>query len=246
MAKYFNEQKWAEIIRKPEWYVEIVPELNEAKKTAEADGKEMVELCKKEAYGFFEYNLNAGNIVLGTKEKNWDKSRAPIDTIVIHHTGNPSGMTKEYLSAMGLIGIYAPIYENPGKKELNQTFGEEISSGHVRKGKQVFYPYHWIIRMDYTVERLLYDTEVGWHSGDWDMNCRSVGIVLDNDFTDTKPNEQLLCATANLIRASYSDVPKERILGHSETDFKETACPSEIFLFKDGEPGWKSDLLNLL
>ena len=120
--------------------------------------------------------------------------------------------------------------------------GTPLYSGHTRDGKQVFYAYHWLIRNDGRVERLLNDNETGWHAGNWGVNCKSVGIALDNDYTNSRPSDIELKAIAKLIKENYPSVPKQNIFGHSEVN-KNKACPSKLFLSNDSIKGWKDDLL---
>jgi N-acetyl-anhydromuramyl-L-alanine amidase AmpD len=103
-------------------------------------------------------------------------------------------------------------------------------------GRQAFYAY-FIVRMDGGVERLLADNEIGWQAGKWEVNCRSVGIVLDNDLEDVTPPDIALDGLAQLIREHYPHVSHDRIFGHREVNPK-TTCPSEHFL-----SGWKKELL---
>ena len=118
---------------------------------------------------------------MGGKNKDFDGDRKDIDTVIIHHTHNKPGITKERLSVMELLRLYAPYFSNPTYEFDKVIKDKPIYSGHFRDNKQVFYPYHWIIRTDGRVERLLLDKEIGWHCGNWDINCRSVAIVFDNE-----------------------------------------------------------------
>ena len=88
--------------------------------------------------------------------------------------------------------------------------------------------------MDGTVERLLNDNEIGWHAGDWKVNCHSVAICLDNDFENAAPSNSVLSAVAKLIKTHY---PHTHILGHREIN-PQTTCPGNLFL-----PDWKKKLI---
>lgn len=74
-------------------------------------------------------------------------------------------------------------------------------------------------------ERLLNDDEVGWHSGDWEMNMRSVAICFDGDLSQTPPTATALRACARLI-TNYK-YKKNRaiteVIGHN--DVAATECP---------------------
>lgn len=235
MPKYFDEQKWIEAIQHDDWYLRLSDDYKRLMKQAEESSKEISEEIKEEIYQFFESHLEKGDIVLGKEGPNWDEERKPIDTIVIHHTKNPPGITWQRLSAMHLIRLYATYYEK--EKHIK---GQAIFSNHFRNGYQVFYAYHWLIRMDGNAEKLLNGNEIGWQVGNWEVNCRSVAICLDNDFENSSPSDSVVSSVAELIKEKYPQVKSENIVGHREVNPK-TTCPGNEFL-----TGWKSELINAL
>jgi len=242
------EARWSELFKNPDWYVSFVPE-SRAIIDSWPTVEERRRLVREEIYPLFEQLLKEGGIALGDEEGIWDADRKPTDVIVIHHTAGKPGLTPERLSAMELFRLYAEYYANQYENRGIITVGTPISSGHVRGGRQVFYPYHWLVRMDGSVEQLLHDDEVGWHAGNWDINCRSVAIALDNNYENSIPDKTVLRAIADLIRSRYSHIPKERIFGHREvkrTVPGETTCPGNQFLPHDDYPGWKKTLLDLI
>lgn len=234
--------RWDPLLRNPRWYLTVVAELNAFRESITRESSDLRHICKERVYDFFEDHLRKGDIALAPKPIDSDADRKWIDTIVIHHTSNPPGLRPERLSAIELIRLYAPYHAHQ-TRETNQRL-EAISSGHVRKGKQVFWPYHWIVRANGAAERLLYDSEIGWHAGNWDINCRSIAIVLDNDYENSRPSGTELAAIAAIIKQHYSRVPLGRILGHREVNAR-TVCPSNLFLDVHGRTGWKSELLRL-
>ena len=119
---------------------------------------------------------------------------------------------------------------------------QAVSSGHIRNGKQVFYPYQWLIRKDGSIEQLLFDNEIGWQAANWEINCKSIAIVFDNDYENSVPSDIELKSAALLIREKYPQVKKENIIGHCEVNIK-TTCPSNLFLPQDNRKGWKQDLI---
>lgn len=240
MNKYFDEQKWNEVIQKLDWYFFLVEEYKRLKELRGELSAEENKEVKKLVYDFFEKNLSEGKIALGDTGKNFDRERKPIDTIVIHHTHNPPGMSPERLSAITLVRLYAPFYANPYLDEDKDIQGKSVYSGHFRSGKQVFYPYHWIVKTNGRVDRLLSDEEIGWQAGNWDINCRSVAIVLDNNYEDSTPSDAELASISEIIKEYYNCVPKERIFGHREINSK-TTCPGNLFL-----GGWKQKLIGKL
>lgn len=242
-----NKIKWEKLLKNPDWYIQIVPELEIIKKEASFKSQSEKENIAEEVYSFFENKLNNGDIALGDKIGNWDKERKPIDTIVIHHTEMVTGLTKDRLSAITLVRLYASYYAKPYDKREIGIVGQPISSGHVRDGKQVFWPYHWMVRMNGKIEQLLYENEIGWHAGNWGINCRSAAIVLDNNYVNSRPNDKVLEAVAGLIRSKYNYISKEKIYGHREVRLLgSTSCPSNLFLSKDNYRGWKEDLLTII
>lgn len=216
-----------------------------SKQTIHDEDSAVQRACKEGIYDFFETHLANGNIALGSNRKNADTERRPIDTVVIHHTSNRPGLRPERLSAIELVRLYAPYYAHPTRPEDQHLCREAICSGHARNGKQVFWPYHWIIRQNGRAERLLYDSEIGWHAGDWDVNCRSVAIALDNHYERSTPLLTELHSIADVIGRYYPGVTTARIVGHQEVNRK-TLCPSELFRDAPGLKGWKSDLLRLV
>lgn len=240
MAKYFDENKWIEAVSHEDWYLSLADDYKNLTKKAEESSKEIAEEIKEEIYQFFENQLSNKSIALGKEGPNWDEERKPIDTVVIHHTKNPSGITWQRLSAMQLIRLYATYYASPYYEKEKHIKGQAIYSNHFKDSEQVFYAYHWLVRMGGSIERLLSDNEVGWQAGNWDVNCRSVAICLDNDFENSSPSGSVLSAIAGLIKEYYPQVSIENIKGHREVNPK-TTCPGNQFL-----NGWKQKLTAMI
>ncbi len=219
--------RWEPILSSPVWYVSVIPQVQEWLRTLTTASVAVQDSAKSQLYDFFERSLETGGIALGPP-RNWDGERMKIDTVVIHHTGNPPGLRLSRLSALELIRLYAPYFAKPTYAEDQLLKGQPIYSGHVRKGKQVFWPYHWIVRRNGHAERLLYDSEIGWHAGDWDVNRRSVAIALDGDYEKSRPSLIELEGIAGIVRLHYPQVPLTRIVGHREITSK-TVCPSNLF-----------------
>jgi N-acetyl-anhydromuramyl-L-alanine amidase AmpD len=144
------------------------------------------------------------------------------------------------MNAVQLLNVYVPYFMNPTVEEEKHLKHQPIWSNHIVEGKQVFYAYHWFVRMDGSVERLLTDDQIGWHAGNWDINCRSVAICLDNDYSNQDPSPVVLRAAAKIIKEHYSGVQADRVLGHREVNDK-TTCPGGNFL-----GGWKQQLIGLI
>lgn len=238
LQNYFA--KWDGLLKRPDWYVAIIPDLQAIKADIETIGILNQEALKDELYSFFDSRLAASKIPLGTNRGYFDRARKPIDTVVMHHTSHQPGFTPNQLSAVELVRLYMPYFAAPVEAEDKQLRGQAIFSGHVRDGRQVFWPYHWVVLTDGSCRRLLADSETGWHAGNWEVNCRSVAIVFDNDYENSAPSERELRAAAEIIKTHYANVSPDHILGHREINPK-TTCPSNLFLL-----GWKQDLLKLL
>ena len=238
------QSQWTSLLPSPSWYLTVIPQLQQWMRTLTTEEPSIQRIAKVRLYDYFETKLRECNIGLGSGG-GMDDERRPIDTIVIHHTSNPPGMSEERLSAIELIRLYAPYFLDPKSEKDRDLKGRPIRSGHVRNGQQVFWPYHWIIRTGGRVERLLNDSEIGWHAGDWDINCRSVGIVFDNDYEWGSPGLLELEAAMRTIVECYGFVSPNRILGHQEVTSK-TTCPSRFFLRRHGMRGWKDDLQRYL
>jgi len=242
MILNFNE--WDEIVKRPDWYKFFYKKLQELQELR-LTKPDIYELNKEKIYDFFQRHLEMGDIFLGKTGKNWDLERKPVDAIIIHHTSNKPGISKERLSAIELFRLYCSTYANSKPKEDPDIYNQPVYSGHFRDGQQIFWTYHWLIRSDGLQERLLLDNETGWQSGNWDINCRSIAIVFDNDFENSSPSKSELESAAALIKSKYSLIPKNRIFGHREIN-SSTICPSNKFLSTHDFVGWKEELLALI
>ena len=234
----FDQNHWVEVIKKPDWYFEFDKYIKAARQ-AFPEGSEGRGKIHKATRHFFEKALLENKVALATNGPNLDAQRKPIDTIVIHHTGHPN-YRLNYMEATQLLNIYARYYANPTLAQERGLKGEPIWSNHFRDGRQTFLCYHWLMHLDGSFERLLDDDKIGWQAGDWDVNCRSVAICLDNDYEKQDPPAEILEKLAAHITKYYPEISKERIIGHREAN-PSTICPGENFL-----SGWKPKLLDLL
>lgn len=171
------------------------------------------------------YDLVAGalescTIALGSPALGADSARKAVTRLVVHHTGTDPYISLSRLSAMGLLRLYAPSYLKHQKAP--HRHGQPITSNHVRDGRQVFYSYHWLIRPGGRAERLLSDEEIGWHAGNWDVNCSSIGVALAGDYGNCSPTKQALSCLHSLIE----EYAPEEVLLHSEIN-SATTCPGE-------------------
>lgn len=243
MAQFFDEDKWRAAIARPDWYIELRPELLKLRQRWESSDDLRGTTIKNEVRDFFEQALLDKTLAFATNGPNLDAERKPIDTIVIHHTSAEPGYRLSYMNAVQLLNVYTPYFADPstsipGESRLK---GQLLWSNHVRSGRPVFYLYHWLMRMDGTFERLLRDEELGWHAANWDINCRSIAICLDNDYDKRDPLPEVLQKLASFIAKHYAQVSTERIFGHREVSQHPTSCPGKNFV-----GGWKRDLLGLI
>jgi hypothetical protein len=223
MARFFDGDKWAELIKRPDWYVKIYPELESLKKRWETEpDKRKADAMKHEVRSFFETGLENGKVSLAGSGPDLDRERQPIDTAIIHHTSAEPGYRLSYMNAVQLLNIYVPQFMKEGGNK-------PLWSNHVRSGRPVFYAYHWLMRMDGNFERLLKDEELGWHAANWDINCRSIAICLDNDYEDKDPKPEILHQLADFISKNYPHVAVGRISGHKEVSRHKTTCPGGNF-----------------
>ena len=232
----FDENHWVQAIKKPDWYLEFVPY---ARKTVEGLNQNEKDEFNKTVRHFFEQALQDNLVALATNGPDLDAERKPIDTIVIHHTSAQPGYRLSYMEATQLLNVYAPYYMSPTIAEERNLKGAAIWSGHFREGRQTFLCYHWLMRMDGSIERLLDDDKIGWHAGNWEINKRSVAICLDNDYEDQDPADDILQKLAAHIQKHYPDIKPQNIIGHCEARTG-TICPGSNFLI-----GWKTLLLEM-
>lgn len=241
MAESFDKTAWRTAIAKSDWYIKLYPELKSLRKQWEVDPEnEHSKASKREARAFFEDALASNEVALADHGPNLDAERKPIDTIIVHHTSSKPGYRLSYMNAVQLLNIYVPYFNNPSESipgEANLK-GSSLWSNHVRTGRPVFYAYHWLMRMDGSFERLLNDDELGWHAANWDINCRSIAICLDNDYNQRDPTLEILQKLAEFIREHYPKISSERIFGHSEVSHHPTTCPGKNFV-----NDWKQELL---
>lgn len=235
----FDEGTWSQIITRPDWYLRLVDFMKAAETGMGEESDDFVKL-RRRIRAFFETELLAGRVALAQTGPDMDEQRESIDTVVIHHTSGQPGYRLSYMDAVHLTNIYAPYYAKPTDPREVNLKGQAIWSGHFKDGKQVFYGYHWFMRMDGSFERLLPDEAIGWQAGNWDINKRSVGICLDNDYEGKDPEPAILEKLAAHIQENYPLITRRNIIGHLEAR-EGTICPGNNFIH-----GWKQDLLNYL
>jgi hypothetical protein len=234
----FDKRYWEENLKYPDWYIRLEKDLNEVFFPVVHDDAEL-KTYRHKIYDLVEEMLVRDQIPLGKTGPNLDKERKKVDMIVIHHSEEDANSSPFKISAIGLIRLYAPKFlgHNDWKFDLR---GKPVWSGHFYKGQQVFFGYHWCVYPDGRSEQWLSDDKIGWQSGVWDINTRSIGIVLAGNYEHFTPPITQIKGVAEIIKNNYSKVDKEKILGHLEVRGGRT-CPGDKFL-----GGWKETLINLI
>jgi hypothetical protein len=228
MQEQYAEALWQAAFPKPDWYLDVIDQFKRLEDLAlqEPDYDKRKQI-KGPMYQAVATALREGRITLATEGDDNDAARQPIDMVVIHHTKNRPGMTLELLNGEHLLRVYALYYVNLSHQDLHVK-GQPIWSGHFYQGKQVFWSYHWLVRQDGSTERILDDKYIGWHAGNYPVNCRSVALCIDDDLTSSSPSDQVLDALASVIRQQYPQVPLSGIVGHRDVN-DQTMCPGELF-----------------
>lgn len=238
LMNYINETFWWEALGRPNWYELLADDFKRLEQIAatETDYSKR-KAIKNQAYELVEKALKTGHMPLAGTGYNFDSVRQPINTIVLHHTANPPGMTLERLNAMQLLRIYGGYFANPTEPEKQHVAGKPVQSGHFYRGKQVFWVYHWFVRADGATERILDDSYIGWQAGNWEVNKQSVAICIDDDLSTKEPSETVLKAIAELIKCKYQTIQPNNIIGHCDVNIK-TDCPGSLF-----HKSWRNKLL---
>lgn len=221
-----DDTYWQKNLKRPDWYTYLMPGFNKLEKQLKSLGDKDRKPIKAKIYELVEQAYETGQMPIGSNGKNFDLERKYVDTIVIHHTKNQPGMTLARLNAIQLLRIYGNYYANSKEKDVINH--PPVWSGHFFFGKQVFWSYHWLIRQNGQAERILQDDYIGWHAGNWDINCRSVAICIDDNLSDKNPSEVQLQTVKNIIKDYYPEIKPGRVLGHKEVNPK-TECPGNLF-----------------
>ncbi|OGD09648.1 hypothetical protein A2397_03435 [Candidatus Amesbacteria bacterium RIFOXYB1_FULL_44_23] len=231
---------WMEALSRPLWYKQLQTEIVSLL-FAKNNGDSRQRWIRRQLIATIGCALKAGIIPLSPADEfaDFDSEREPISDIVIHHTEGRPQTTPDELNALGFIFQYTKNFlAGPilGKSVENKPVG----SGHVINGRQVFYAYHYLVNCDGEVVRLLHDTHIGWHAGNWNVNKRSVGIALAGNFDDCPPPQSQLDAVIDLIRNQYPNIEPQRVYGHYQVNFSKT-CPGITYANL-----WKKTLLERL
>ena len=234
----FNREYWEHRLKNQDWYIRIEKDLYE-KIFPIVNKNSEIKAFRHKIYELIEELIEKKQIPLAKEGPNFDSDRKPVDTIVLHHTKEEPDIRLGKLSAIGFVRQYGLAYLGNDVCGY-QLKGQPIWSGHFRNGKMVFFAYHWLIRPNGSAERLLKDEYIGWHSGNWEINAKSIAIAFSGDYEEDTPSFSQIKGAVRIIKDNYSRVSRNRILGHREVKEGRT-CPGASFLKE-----WKSTLLNLI
>jgi hypothetical protein len=231
----FQRDYWESRLQWPDWYVRLEDELEQLFFPV-VHNSPRLKAFRRKVYDLVAELLQNNRLPLAQNGQNLDLERKAVDTIVIHHTEEDPTLPPGTLSAIGLVRQYA--FQYLADNVLGTPVrGKPIWSGHFRAGEMVFFAYHWLIRTDGRVERLLEDAYIGWHAGNWDINTRSVALAFAGNYEEDIPPAAQIAAAAQVIKEHYSHVAQARLLGHREVT-RGISCPGSHFLGK-----WKDMLL---
>ncbi len=187
--------------------------------------------------------LKRTNFYTGETGYNWDQWRLPVESAVIHHTSSSPTISLNELNILGLR-LYIQQFLKDADVEDQPLF-----SGHYWYGKpaiksnMTFVSYHYLVRPNGKIIKLVDDSAFLWHAGNLETNRRSVGIALAGKFIHKEPSPDALKAVAEIIKSK--NISKKNVFGHKEVVKKEivgdTVCPGNLFL-----DGWKEKIIQAL
>jgi hypothetical protein len=242
-------ERTRDLVQSPDWYMKYgriqkahalgLGAIQAAKSGSITEAKHE---AKQQQLALFEQLLAEGAVRIGDPATDelepWDEARTTVDRIMIHHSNRAEGISLSQLNTMHLLRLYLPRYQRGDLKMSSGTYQPIYSAHFDEDGNQVFYGYHWKVEQDGSSQRLLPDEALLWHAGDWEMNRRSVAIVIDDNLTDKDPTPESLEAVVAILSEHYGaiDFSPETLLGHHATF--NTLCPGNTF-----ESGWKQAIL---
>jgi len=244
-------ERTKELVQNPDWYLEFgrarkvqLIGLGAVQAALSGNITQAANYARQQTFYIFEQLLSEHQVRLGIPGQeeldDQDEAREAVSQIVIHHSSRAEGISLTALNALHLINLYVPVYQSKTNPILNSDGNRQpIYSGHFNEaGEQVFYGYHWKVGRDGEAQRLLDDSSLGWHAGNWEINKHSVGICIDDDLGHKSPTKDSLDAVADIIKNYYPTLPANAdvIIGHSEAS--RTICPGDQFI-----DSWKNGIL---
>ncbi len=251
--KFINPTEFLPVLgNNPLWYLDTnVDALLQKYIVDDTEGQpEEWEQGRQEVIMMFAQTMEGNAILLGSEPegfndderwipeyygKNSNVEKDHIDTIVIHHTATKPDISIWEFEALGLLRLYIPAFKANVSEKMNRT--NPITSGHYRDGKQTFFGYHHIVRTDGSHLQTLKDEYTGFHAADYKTNCRSIGIAIVGDFTDSIPSDTVLDSVARIAKQYRPEI----IIGHQEVQHNGQPvgriCPGNSW------SEWKTELI---
>lgn len=170
----------------------------------------------------------------------WDAERSEFKRIIIHHSDTrPPDATPQQIESF-TAQLYLKRYQLDEKAAGgNDPYVRWLPehSNHVVNGKQRQIAYHHLIypdgRLTTELQPLVkingkwFVDMVGWHAGNWGINCESIAICLIGSFQDRDPSDKAIRALVGLITYYREFNPKVVVEPHS--DHKQTDCPGNTW-----------------
>ena len=166
----------------------------------------------------------------------WDAERLPFRTVVIHHSAGPNNVTVAEINQGCKESLYAKRYASGNNDPYVK--GLEPHSGHMVNGQESFLPYHYIVYPDGTTKKGLsplisingvwYVDQVGWHAGNWEINCQSLAILLIGDYSNATPPPAQIKAVKKIINGLKFFNPELEVAPHYQFN-SQTNCPGSTF-----------------
>lgn len=169
----------------------------------------------------------------------WDAERRPFKRIIVHHSATTPDAKPEEIESY-TTRIYRGRYQLDEKSAGgNDPYvkGLPIHSNHLVKGRERLITYHHLVYGDGRIttelqplikvkNQWLIDM-VGWHAGNWQVNCESIAVCLVGTFQDSNPSDKALKALAGLIAYYKQFNPKLLVEPHNQ--HSKTSCPGNTW-----------------
>jgi hypothetical protein len=172
----------------------------------------------------------------------WDAEAGPLTHLIVHHTVGI--YTPDTLSRLHKATLYGDgtadysVYRDENYK-TPYVVGLPMHSAHVMGGRETFAGYHIQIEGDggmtgilnphRRVEDQLRVCMIGWHAGNWAINCHSVAVALAGNFQFAPPPDAMLAALDGIVEYYLGLVPKLIVAPHRAVSKKRTECPGMWF-----------------
>lgn len=240
----------------PNWYddTEFITIYKKTFGNGVADPEELQE-DTWDLIGWFANALMANEVLLGNvisgfndddrKGKFQGSTHAPVDGVIVHHTGTKDNISVWELNALGLLRLYLPFFmdTNPNSfinflvkihPELADRENRAPASGHYvmidDKEVQTFAGYHVIFYPDGSMEELLDKDHVGFQAGNRDVNIRSYGAAFAGNYEGKGPTKAAKDAFKKwVVGLNTDDVQITHLDSHKHVRLKHTTCPGKWF-----------------